>query len=101
MRLTQHQINSIKSLATETLGQGVCLYLFGSRTDDARRGGDIDLLVVGMEAPADHWPMLKAVFLARLKQQIGEQRIDLIFAPDAGEAELPIQRIARETGIPL
>jgi predicted nucleotidyltransferase len=101
VRLTQQQINSIKTTAAEILGHDARVYLFGSRTDDARRGGDIDLLVIGLQTPADRWPMLKALFLARLKKQIGEQRIDVVFAPAPGEPELPIHRIARETGIPL
>lgn len=43
MRLTPAQVKSIKQVAAEVLGEQARLMLFGSRVDDLRRGGDIDL----------------------------------------------------------
>ncbi len=48
MRLDTEELNAIKK-ATEDI-KGV-VYLFGSRTDDTRRGGDIDLLIFSSEDP--------------------------------------------------
>ena len=45
MRLTQGEIDIIVRIAREIYGWGVEVFLFGSRTDDSKRGGDIDLLV--------------------------------------------------------
>ncbi len=45
MRLTPAQIDTTKSTATAVLGEGVQVWLYGSRLDDQRRGGDVDLLV--------------------------------------------------------
>lgn len=45
MRLTQGEIDTIVRIAREIYGWGVEVFLFGSRTDDSKRGGDIDLLV--------------------------------------------------------
>ena len=39
MPLTPAQINTIKSTATAVLGEGVQVTLFGSRVDDAAKGG--------------------------------------------------------------
>ena len=45
MRLTKKEIETIVRIAREIYGWNVEVYLFGSRTDDIKRGGDIDLLV--------------------------------------------------------
>ena len=45
MRLSRKEIETILKVANEIYGKGVKVYLFGSRTDDNKRGGDIDLLL--------------------------------------------------------
>lgn len=45
MCLTKKEIETIVRIAREIYGWNVEVYLFGSRTDDIKRGGDIDLLV--------------------------------------------------------
>jgi predicted nucleotidyltransferase len=45
MRLTAEQAKIIRSAVREIYGDDSQLWLFGSRVDDERRGGDIDLLV--------------------------------------------------------
>ena len=42
MRLTPAQQHTIKATAAEVFGTEVKVSLFGSRTDDTRKGGDID-----------------------------------------------------------
>jgi uncharacterized protein len=63
-------------LADKHFGKGTNVFLFGSRTDMQRRGGDIDWFirnenVLTIEA--------KVSFLAELKLKIGEQKIDVVF----------------------
>lgn len=51
------------------------LYLFGSRTDNQQKGGDIDLLIIGDR----HLTIKeKTDFKAAFWQQFGEQKIDLV-----------------------
>jgi predicted nucleotidyltransferase len=45
MRLEKDQIEVLKNKLSE-LSSNAKLYLFGSRIDDTKKGGDIDLLVV-------------------------------------------------------
>ena len=45
MRLTAQQREMIRTAVREVYGEDSRLWLFGSRVDDTRRGGDIDLLV--------------------------------------------------------
>jgi len=44
MRLTFHERNMIKKIFLEVFKEG-SIYLFGSRMDDMKRGGDIDLYI--------------------------------------------------------
>jgi predicted nucleotidyltransferase len=45
MRLTSSQIETIRQTARPNFGAEASVWLFGSRVDDARRGGDVDLYV--------------------------------------------------------
>ena len=45
MRLTDGEREVIAVQARRCFGSGATVTLFGSRVDDTRRGGDIDLLV--------------------------------------------------------
>jgi len=78
MRLSDFQIKTIKRLAKHYFGQDATVFLFGSRTDDFKRGGDIDLFIKnGNEAALTL--EAKIQYLAELKKQIGDQKIDVVF----------------------
>ena len=70
------------------------VYLFGSRTDDTARGGDIDLLVLSKRIGL----MKKLEILAHLHEKLGERKIDLIIIP---EVEGRFARIDFKKGILL
>ena len=46
MRLTNKEKETILKSAMRYFGNTVKVYLFGSRLDDQKRGGDIDLFVI-------------------------------------------------------
>lgn len=101
MRLTSEQRATIKEVVAAHLGGDAQIYLFGSRTDDRRRGGDIDLLVT-LPRPLDPDRRFDAKLkvLAALHLRLGERKIDLLLH-QAGEDESAFQRIAREQGVRL
>ncbi|MEO8118597.1 MAG: hypothetical protein ABI606_04650 [Rhodoferax sp.] len=101
MRLSPQQIHSIKKVAAEVFGNHAQVHLFGSRVDDQLRGGDIDLYVTDIALPMEAQLDAKLMFLVKIKQQLGDQRIDLVFAPRPGETVLPIHRMAQQTGVSL
>jgi len=68
--------------------------LFGSRADDSRKGGDIDLLVISKQlSDAD-----KRAIKMRLYERIGKHKIDLLIAEDLS---LPFVQLAMEEGVLL
>ncbi len=90
MRLTDYEIESIKTVFLEIFKHGE-LYIFGSRIDDNKRGGDIDIYIKPGEN--DNLSSKKVDFLVELKNRIGEQKIDVII--DRGENRL-LNKIAEQ-----
>ena len=76
MRLTKHEIEQIIRVAKEIYGESVRVYLFGSRTDDIKRGGYIDLLV--RTSSEKQGVLARIRMIARLKYVLGDQKIDVI-----------------------
>ena len=73
MRLTSDEVQTLKS-TLKLLSDSAKLYLFGSRVDDSKRGGDIDLLVVSSELTKQDLRKLKFNFY----EKFGEQKIDIL-----------------------
>lgn len=97
MRLTDHEINVIRLSAKSFFGPGTRIFLFGSRTDDSRKGGDIDLYV---EAEKPTQLQDKISFITHLKMNLGDQKIDVVVnAPNKNDKR--IFHIARQTGVEL
>ncbi len=99
MRLTESQRQEILRTKTEVFGTDASVFLFGSRTDDTAKGGDIDLLITtGLDM--DTARKKKIRFLTTLKRRIGERRIDVVIrTPDTCEGS--IHRIAIAEGVPI
>ncbi len=95
MRLSEEYKAVIKKYFYRIFKQGE-IYLFGSRTDDSKKGGDIDLYLV-LE---NHEDLLrkKIEFLARIKKDLGEQKIDVVFNEDSSRL---IEKEALKWGIKL
>lgn len=101
MRLTQEQIRTIKETAGKYFGEQATVLLFGSRTKDHRRGGDIDLYIETDLKDAKTVVNAEIRFLAELKRHIGDRKIDVLVDYPARRQRPPIFTIARQTGIRL
>lgn len=77
MRLSQHECAVVKSQVKSIFGQEAQVFLFGSRVDDLKKGGDIDLFIKTSDQ-SDLF-IKKIRFLARVKKILGEQKIDVVF----------------------
>jgi predicted nucleotidyltransferase len=100
MRLSSIQIEAIKQETEHFFGAQAEVWLFGSRVDDAAKGGDIDLYVQPGMGDADQLAAARFAFLARLKRRIGDRKIDLVLQRPGGE-ELPVHELARQHGVKL
>jgi predicted nucleotidyltransferase len=96
MRLTTFEITTIKQTAKNIVGDTAKIYLFGSRVDDSKKGGDIDLYVVSESQ--DNLYEKKIKFLSTLDMSLGEQKIDIVIAKDNNR---PIEKEAIAKGIEL
>lgn len=99
MRLTQEDAGIIRRQVGRVFGSDARVWLFGSRADDSRRGGDIDLYVEYAPRVEDEFRRVLELD-DTLQMQLGEQRIDIVvWAP--GKARQPIHEVARASGVPL
>ncbi|MCF6173297.1 MAG: nucleotidyltransferase domain-containing protein [Campylobacteraceae bacterium] len=96
MRLTNFEQQMIKKAFIETFESGKIL-LFGSRVDDSKRGGDIDLYLIPNKKFDDERKR-KIKFLIKLDEYIGEQKIDVIMAKDKNRL---IEQEALKYGVKL
>jgi predicted nucleotidyltransferase len=102
MRLSEHERGSIEAASRAVFPSGTRVLLFGSRTDDSRRGGDIDLLVALPKAMSpEDWQTYRARFMVDLYRRMEEQKIDVIMdAPDLASPS-PVIGFAYRDGIEL
>ena len=101
MRLTHEQIDTIKETASKYFGGQATVLLFGSRAEDHRRGGDIDLYIETDMKDAKTVVKAEIQFLAELKRRIGDRKIDVLVDYPARQQRPPIFTVARQTGIRL
>ena len=93
MRLSTYEINTIK----ETVAQydsNAEVYLFGSRTDDNARGGDIDLLVLSQTISYTD----KLRIRIQLADRMGNQKVDLLLKNQVDNA---FSQMAYQQGLKL
>ena len=91
MRLSKAERKAIQGIIRRK-DRGAKIYLYGSRSNDRLRGGDIDLLIL-----SERLSLLDKVdILDNLKDRLGEQRIDvLIKKPSARRSDPFVARILK------
>jgi predicted nucleotidyltransferase len=96
MRLTDYEIQAIRRLARQVGGEQSRVRVFGSRLDDAARGGDIDLLLE-LPEPVDDPALMAARLSAQVSRAMRGRKVDvLLSAPNL--MRLPIHDIALKEG---
>jgi predicted nucleotidyltransferase len=95
MRLSYAELKTIIITFSDIFKNGK-IFLFGSRVDDSKKGGDIDLYIESTNK--DNILKKKIDFIVKLNSLIGEQRIDVIVQTDKSR---PIEIEAKKTGVEL
>jgi predicted nucleotidyltransferase len=95
LRLQKEQAIYLKSLITKYLPNSD-VYLFGSRTDESKKGGDIDILILSdRELTRKEKASIEFSFFG----EFGEQKLDLVsFRYDE---KSPFKEIALEEAVSL
>lgn len=99
MRISAEQAAIIRDVVRAELGPDARVRLFGSRTDDAARGGDIDLFVE-VDRRLENRAATASRIAALCQIRLGDQRIDVVLADSAGTPQA-IHARARAEGILL
>lgn len=94
MRLTLEEQQIIRDASLRHFG--VRPRLFGSRVDDLKRGGDIDLYIETQCEPEEAFGR-EMHLSADLYLLLGDQKIDVVV--NTGRLNLPIYSVAREQGV--
>ena len=97
MRLDSEIKNKIIKYANQYFGTDIKLYLFGSRVDDTKKGGDIDLYLESSKE-VDINQQIK--FLNDMYKNVTERKIDLIINTPS-KKDKPIFHTAKQEGILL
>ncbi len=93
MRLTPKE-QEIISVAVHTFDPRASLWLFGSRTDDAKKGGDIDIAILSATIGLEERMRIRSM----IEERLGEQKIDLVVSATGTDAFFSL---AVEKRIPL
>jgi len=103
MRITPEQIKVFGVNAHRYFGKDARLWLFGSRMDDGKKGGDYDFLVETSLLDADEIIERKILLLTKLQGtvQFEDEKIDLIVKRRTGAFEMPIYQVAMHEGVRL
>ncbi len=93
VRLAETEKNAIVA-AVRRFDPDARIFLFGSRVDDMKKGGDIDLLILsGKLGRSDRIGIRRMI-----GDSIGDQKIDILIASDLTD---PMAMLARNTGVSL
>lgn len=93
MRLKAEEIKTIKEII-KFRDSNSRIILFGSRVDDSKKGGDIDLLIYSKKLVFED----KLKILSKLYEKLGEQKIDIVIAKNNKN---PFVKLAESTGVEL
>ena len=93
MRIKKNEIKILKESVRER-DPDAEIYLFGSRTNDQAKGGDIDILVLSQRLTFKDQIKIKT----RIFKSLEEQAVHLVIADDVTD---PFVRVALNEGIPL
>lgn len=76
------------------------MYIFGSRADETKKGGDIDLFITNKNKE-NLTLKAKISYLARLKSTIGDQKIDVVLDTHASQSKKSFYQSIKKTALEI
>ncbi|MFN0005445.1 MAG: nucleotidyltransferase domain-containing protein [Burkholderiaceae bacterium] len=99
MRLDPKIQELIKKEVSDQLGSDVVIRLFGSRVDDAEKGGDIDLLIETRRTLENRFEV-ESRLATKLYIRLGGRKVDVLLKDESTQVQ-SIHTQAIKTGIVL
>lgn len=100
MRISARQRELAVARLRECFGLDSAVWLFGSRVDDRRRGGDVDLYVEAEREPDGGRVRAEIAAAVDLEAVFDGVSVDLLVRYP-GDRERPIHRLAKQQGLAL
>ncbi len=97
LRLSEEEIKIIKDTAKKVFGESVSVFIYGSRTDLNKKGGDIDILI---KTEKEISLKKQLNFLAELELKGIERKCDLLILSKNSKIK-SIHKTALETGVKI
>lgn len=94
VRLSNAEIQNLKA-SVSSVDSHADIYLFGSRTDMTKRGGDIDVLIISQSIKKSDLRDIRWNFF----EQFGEQKIDIV--TDDGSMQSPFVKMVFPKAVQL
>ena len=92
MRISTEAARIVVDIISTRYGEDCPIWLFGSRADDTKRGGDVDIFV-----QAESSDVMHKIDCKRALTELLDLNVDLV----VGNGDKPIHRIAKQTGVRL
>ena len=103
MRISPQQTETIKIFTHRHFGEDAEVWLFGSRVNNEKRGGDYDFLIETSVNQPDIIIEHKITMIAELQStpNFEDEKIDLIVKRRNSSFDMPIYGVAKKEGIRL
>lgn len=99
IRISHEHLSFIKDSFARNFLKGDKLWIFGSRVNLLKKGGDIDLYVETNSKSLDEAIKMKQKFYIELQMNLGEQKIDIVLDILNSPHDLKIHEIAKNEGV--
>lgn len=101
VRLSNLDMITIELTFREVWQPNDTLWIFGSRADLNKKGGDIDIYIETHIDCVEKALEMKQMFTTRLIDRLGEQKIDIVLNILKLSENLPIHQIAKTEGVKI
>jgi len=103
MRMTPQQAETVRISAHRHFGEDAVIWLFGSRADDGKKGGNCDFFVKTSLDQPDIIVEHKIAMIAELQSTpaFEDEKIDLIVKRRNSSFNMPIYAVAKQEGVRL